>query len=75
MVGLSEGEKHFIRGGIAQDLRADGRTRLQFRAVTVETGIIPQVSEESSRVPQGLLPWPNLSFFGLVAVGERLGAC
>jgi exosome complex component RRP42 len=51
MVGLSEGEKHFIRGGIAQDLRADGRTRLQFRAVTVETGIIPQVRHESPRLP------------------------
>ena len=43
MVGLSEGEKHFIRGGIAQDLRTDGRRRLQFRAISVETGVIPQV--------------------------------
>ncbi|VAI76022.1 unnamed protein product [Triticum turgidum subsp. durum] len=52
MVGLSEGEKHFIRGGIAQDLRADGRTRLQFRALTVETGIIPQANG-SARVRMG----------------------
>jgi len=43
MVGLSEGEKHFIRGGIAQDIRTDGRRRLQFRALSVETGVIPQV--------------------------------
>ncbi|OAY70071.1 Exosome complex component RRP42 [Ananas comosus] len=42
MVGLSEGEKHFIRGGIAQDLRSDGRKRLQFRSISVETGVIPQ---------------------------------
>jgi hypothetical protein len=43
MAGLSEGEKHFIRGGIAQDIRTDGRRRLQFRALSVETGVIPQV--------------------------------
>ena len=43
MVGLSEGEKHFIRGGIAQDLRTDGRRRLQFRSLSVQTGVIPQV--------------------------------
>uniref|UniRef100_A0A453RZ61 Uncharacterized protein n=1 Tax=Aegilops tauschii subsp. strangulata TaxID=200361 RepID=A0A453RZ61_AEGTS len=76
MVGLSEGEKHFIRGGIAQDLRADGRRRLQFRALTVETGIIPQVCEESARLPSGLLPWLNLfSDWVVVLVGQRLGAC
>jgi len=43
MVGLSEGENHFIRGGIAQDIRTDGRKRLQFRALSVQTGVIPQV--------------------------------
>jgi exosome complex component RRP42 len=43
MVGLSLGEKHFIEGGIAQDLRADGRKRLTYRPICVETGFIPQV--------------------------------
>ncbi|RZR91497.1 hypothetical protein BHM03_00019608 [Ensete ventricosum] len=38
-----EGEKHFIRGGIAQDLRTDGRQRLHYRPISVETGVIPQV--------------------------------
>ncbi|EEC69134.1 hypothetical protein OsI_38058 [Oryza sativa Indica Group] len=52
MVGLSEGEKHFIRGGIAQDLRTDGRRRLQFRAISVETGVIPQANG-SARVRLG----------------------
>ncbi|CAN6330809.1 unnamed protein product [Urochloa humidicola] len=52
MVGLSEGEKHFIRGGIAQDIRTDGRRRLQFRALSVETGVIPQASG-SARVRLG----------------------
>nr|CAD1837792.1 unnamed protein product [Ananas comosus var. bracteatus] len=52
MVGLSEGEKHFIRGGIAQDLRSDGRKRLQFRSISVETGVIPQANG-SARVRLG----------------------
>lgn len=43
MVGLSVGEKHFIQGGIAQDLRTDGRRRLTYRPFNVETGVIPQV--------------------------------
>jgi len=43
MVGLSLGEKHFIQGGIAQDLRCDGRKRLTYRPISVETGVIPQV--------------------------------
>ncbi|KAG0470211.1 hypothetical protein HPP92_016911 [Vanilla planifolia] len=42
MVGLSAGEKHFIHGGIAQDLRSDGRKRLQFRPIFFQTGVIPQ---------------------------------
>lgn len=45
MVGLSVGEKHFIQGGIAQDLRSDGRKRLTYRPIYVETGVIPQVSD------------------------------
>ncbi|NP_001307647.1 Exosome complex component RRP42 [Zea mays] len=52
MVGLSEGEKHFIRGGIAQDLRTDGRRRLQFRSLSVQTGVIPQANG-SARVRLG----------------------
>ncbi|CAM8935769.1 unnamed protein product [Rhodiola kirilowii] len=52
MVGLSAGEKHFIQGGIAQDLRTDGRKRLGFRPISVETGIIPQASG-SARVRIG----------------------
>ncbi|XP_072085530.1 uncharacterized protein [Arachis hypogaea] len=43
MVGLSLGEQHFIQGGIAQDLRCDGRKRLTYRPIFVETGVIPQV--------------------------------
>lgn len=43
MVGLSLGEQHFVKGGIAQDLRTDGRKRLTYRPIYVETGVIPQV--------------------------------
>ncbi|KAK6925611.1 Exoribonuclease, phosphorolytic domain 2 [Dillenia turbinata] len=44
MVGLSLGEKHFIQGGIAQDLRSDARKRLTYRPIYVETGVIPQAN-------------------------------
>lgn len=43
MVALSIGEKYFIQGGIAQDLRTDGRKRLTPRPIYVETGVISQV--------------------------------
>ncbi|THU74197.1 hypothetical protein C4D60_Mb04t30830 [Musa balbisiana] len=52
MVGLSEGEKRFIQGGIAQDLRTDGRQRLHYRPISVETGVIPQANG-SARVRLG----------------------
>lgn len=43
MVCLSLEERSFIQGGIAQDLRCDGRKRLTYRPIYVETGVIPQV--------------------------------
>ncbi|KAH0986085.1 hypothetical protein GBA52_018303, partial [Prunus armeniaca] len=52
MVGLSIGEKHFIQGGIAQDLRSDGRKRLTTRPIYVETGVISQANG-SARVRMG----------------------
>jgi len=87
MVGLSEGENHFIRGGIAQDIRTDGRKRLQFRALSVQTGVIPQVGfttclgQAYSCLSLFLLFWNApapavLCYFGLVVVtGEWLSAC
>ncbi|KAJ0759359.1 putative ribosomal protein S5 domain 2-type [Helianthus annuus] len=50
--GLSVGEKHFIQGGIAQDLRTDGRKRLTCRPIFVETGVIAQANG-SARVKMG----------------------
>uniref|UniRef100_A0A7N2KTV2 Ribosomal RNA-processing protein 42 n=2 Tax=Quercus TaxID=3511 RepID=A0A7N2KTV2_QUELO len=52
MVGLSLGEKHFIQGGIAQDIRSDGRKRLTYRPINVETGVIPQANG-SARIRMG----------------------
>lgn len=52
MVGLSVGEKQFIRGGIAQNLRCDGRKRLSYRPFNVETGVIAQANG-SARVRIG----------------------
>lgn len=49
MVGLSLGEQNFIKGGIDQDLRTDGRKRLTYRPIFVETGVIPQVLEVVGR--------------------------
>ncbi|KAJ3704296.1 hypothetical protein LUZ61_008001 [Rhynchospora tenuis] len=52
MVGLSEGEKQFLSGGIEHNIRADGRTRHQFRPISVHTGVIPQANG-SARVRLG----------------------
>ncbi|CAN6992342.1 unnamed protein product [Brassica rapa subsp. trilocularis] len=52
MVGVSFGEQQFIKGGIAQDLRTDGRKRLSYRDIYVETGVIPQANG-SARVRIG----------------------
>jgi len=80
-MGLSEGEKHFIHGGIAQDIRTDGRRRLQFRALSVQTGVIPQAGFITCLVASAwpfLFSsfWAGLCYFRLVVVtGEWLSAC
>eukprot|EP00249_Psilotum_nudum_P011230 c23039_g1_i1 orf=380-1252(-) len=52
MVGLSVAEKRFIVGGIAQDLRSDGRGRHHFRNFSIDTGVIPQANG-SARIRLG----------------------
>eukprot|EP01028_Stygiella_incarcerata_P004511 TRINITY_DN1993_c1_g1_i1.p1 TRINITY_DN1993_c1_g1~~TRINITY_DN1993_c1_g1_i1.p1 ORF type:complete len:298 (-),score=84.85 TRINITY_DN1993_c1_g1_i1:43-936(-) len=42
-------EKQFIQEGVAQNVRLDGRKRLDFRPVFVETGVVPQ-AHGSARV-------------------------
>jgi hypothetical protein len=85
MVGLSEGEKHFIHGGIAQDIRTDSRRLLQFRALSVETGVIPQVRLGASAC-LAMFTCPLLFFLfecyvdsrclgSMVVLGKWFGAC
>ncbi|CAN1355593.1 Exosome complex exonuclease RRP42 [Linum perenne] len=52
MVGLSIGEQHFIKGGIDQNIRCDGRKRDSYRPIFVETGVIPQANG-SARIRMG----------------------
>jgi len=44
MLSLSPGEIRFIEEGIAQDMRVDGRGRLDYRPFTLETGIVSQTN-------------------------------
>ncbi|BBN11627.1 exosome complex component RRP42 [Marchantia polymorpha subsp. ruderalis] len=43
-LGLSSAEKSYIAGGIAVDLRGDGRGRHHFRDFSIDTSIIPQAN-------------------------------
>lgn len=43
MGALSAAEVRYIEAGIAQDLRSDGRSRTDYRNISIDTGVIPQV--------------------------------
>jgi hypothetical protein len=43
MPGLSAAELSFLEGGIAQDLRNDGRGREDFRSFSIQLDVISQV--------------------------------
>lgn len=49
---LSVSEKEFISRGILEDLRADGRGRLDYRPVEISVNVIPQ-SIGSARLKMG----------------------
>ncbi|KAL3679902.1 hypothetical protein R1sor_022858 [Riccia sorocarpa] len=44
VVGLSAAEKNYIAGGIAVDLRSDGRGRHHFREFSIDTSVVPQAN-------------------------------
>lgn len=44
MIKISPSEKQFIIDGIKQNMRNDGRSRLDYRSFTVETGIVSQAN-------------------------------
>lgn len=41
---LSPGEIRFIRNSVVDDIRVDGRSRLDFRPLSLETGLLPQAN-------------------------------
>jgi len=49
---ISAGERAFILDGVKEDIRCDGRSRVDFRAITVETGILANCNG-SARVRVG----------------------
>ena len=49
---LSTSEREFVRDGVVEDVRSDGRRRVDFRRVHVQVGNIPQANG-SSRVTVG----------------------
>ncbi len=44
MLRISAAEKLFIEGGVESGIRSDGRGRLDFRHLTLETGITSQAN-------------------------------
>lgn len=44
LIKISSFEKDYITKGIAQNMRSDGRERLDYRAFTLETGIVSQTN-------------------------------
>ena len=41
-MSVSFGEQAFIKDGVAEDMRNDGRSRAEYRGLVLETGLMPQ---------------------------------
>lgn len=67
---VSESEVKFIEGGVSSNVRADGRGRLDFRPIEIETGVIPQANG-SARLRLGLAPRETTDV--LVGVKAEIG--
>lgn len=50
---LSPGEIRFIRNSVVDDIRVDGRSRLDFRPLSLETGLLPQANGSARLVLEG----------------------
>ena len=62
---LSEEERKFVVQGVQQDVRSDGRARLDYRHVTIECGLLPQANGSARlRVVNG-----STDIIGAVKVG------
>lgn len=44
MLRTSPSEQKYLEAGIEHNLRADGRSRVDFRSITLETGVIDQTN-------------------------------
>jgi hypothetical protein len=44
LIALSDGERKYILEGVTADVRLDGRSRLDYRYVAVECGLLPQAN-------------------------------
>lgn len=44
MLRISKAERAFIQGGVDAGVRGDGRGRLDYRFVSVDTGLLPQAN-------------------------------
>lgn len=53
---LSRGEIAFVCGGIAADVRADGRARLDWRPFTLQTQLFAQTNGSARHSPLPFLP-------------------
>lgn len=49
MIKVSKSERNFIIEGVKENIRSDGRTKLDYRTITLETAIVQQ-SNGSARV-------------------------
>ena len=52
MLQISAAEISYLRQGVEQNIRTDGRNRLDYRAITMESGVLPQ-SNGSARITIG----------------------
>jgi exosome complex component RRP42 len=67
---LSDGEVRFIRSGVLDDIRVDGRSRLDFRPLSMETRLLPQANGSARCVLFNCLTLVmDYSIFYVVAFG------
>lgn len=67
---ISNAEREYIIDGVDDDLRNDGRGRLDYRHVTIDLGVVPQ-SSGSARVRLGIIPSETTDV--IVAVKADIG--
>ena len=79
MKSLSVGEKKYVVDGVAADIRADGRSRKDFRPISLQTSTQPAYFDHSRDVMKQLLIlnnffscFPPSFWFGFNAVNSLM---